>query len=93
MPRDAAVVATRVTTPYDVSRGGFSGAQFNLRSGGGSNYIRRTNSLNFDAPSLQWTDRAARALVFEGLDQPNGYTEPLLHRFRQEAKAAQTGNS
>jgi hypothetical protein len=62
VPRDAAVVSSLVTTPYDVSRGGFSGAQFNLRSGGGSNYIRRTNSLNFDSPTMQWTDRAARAL-------------------------------
>jgi malate synthase len=32
--------------------------------------------------------RAARALVFEGVAQPNGYTEPLLHRFRQIVKAA-----
>ncbi len=30
--------------------------------------------------------RAARALVFEGVTQPSGYTEPLLHKFRQEAK-------
>ena len=31
--------------------------------------------------------QAARALVFEGVVQPNGYTEPLLHRYRQRAKA------
>jgi malate synthase len=30
--------------------------------------------------------QAARALVFEGADQPNGYTEPLLHAFRLKAK-------
>ncbi len=32
--------------------------------------------------------QAARALVFEGVAQPNGYTEPLLHKFRQAVKAA-----
>jgi malate synthase len=32
--------------------------------------------------------KAARALVYEGVSQPSGYTEPLLHRFRLEKKAA-----
>ena len=31
--------------------------------------------------------QAARALVFEGVVQPSGYTEPLLHAFRAKAKA------
>ncbi len=30
--------------------------------------------------------QAARALVFEGVAQPNGYTEPLLHAFRARVK-------
>ena len=45
----------------DVSRGGFSGAQFSLRTRPGSNFMTRGMSLNLDAPQLQWTDRAARA--------------------------------
>ncbi len=31
--------------------------------------------------------KAARALVFEGVEQPNGYTEPLLHHYRALLKA------
>ncbi|MEY3702451.1 MAG: hypothetical protein RLZZ561_71 [Pseudomonadota bacterium] len=31
--------------------------------------------------------KAARALIFEGISQPSGYTEPLLHQFRQQKKA------
>jgi malate synthase len=30
--------------------------------------------------------QAARALIFEGVTQPNGYTEPLLHAFRELTK-------
>jgi malate synthase len=32
--------------------------------------------------------KASRALVYEGVTQPNGYTEPLLHKFRLEKKSA-----
>ena len=37
---------------------------------------------NFDTVAF----KAAQALVFEGRQQPSGYTEPLLHKFRLEVK-------
>ena len=38
-------------------------------------------------PDASLAFQAARALVFEGVDQPNGYTEPLLHAYRLKTKA------
>ncbi|QUT04401.1 malate synthase G [Sphingobium phenoxybenzoativorans] len=38
-----------------------------------------------EADSLAF--QAAKALVFEGVEQPNGYTEPLLHKYRAKVKA------
>lgn len=62
LPRDAMVASSVVTSPYDVSRGGFSGAQMTLRSRAGSNFKTRGMSLNVDAPQMQWSDRAAQSL-------------------------------
>jgi hypothetical protein len=69
LPRDASVFSALATSPYDVSRGGFSGGQFQLRTRAGSNFSARGLSFVGDAPQLQWSDRAARA---QGQEYTNG---------------------
>lgn len=69
LPRDAGVTSGLTTSPYDVSRGGFSGGQFSLRTRSGSNFSQRNLSMVGDAPQLQWTDAAARA---QGQTYANG---------------------
>ena len=79
IPRDAQVSSSLVTAPYDVSRGGFSGGQFNVSTSSGTNFIRRSASLVMDAPALQWTDPAARALgqPYTNLNLSGGLSGPI----------------
>ncbi|MCU0618197.1 MAG: carboxypeptidase-like regulatory domain-containing protein [Gemmatimonadaceae bacterium] len=61
IPRDAQVFASLSTSPYDVSRGGFSGGQLTLRTRSGSNFMRRSLSTNLVGPPTQWVDSRALA--------------------------------
>lgn len=57
----------------------------------------KVDAQNADDPAYQsLTDNpngpafsAARDLIFQGVTQPSGYTEPLLHAWRRKAKEAQ----
>jgi hypothetical protein len=61
VPRDANIQISLATSPYDVSRGGFSGGQLQIRTGSGSNFKSRSLSNNIAAPPLQWSNRVAQA--------------------------------
>lgn len=65
LPRDAQISSSLSTSTLDVSRGGFSGGNFNISAASGSNFRTRGASLVFNAPTLEWTDRAAQAVGTE----------------------------
>jgi hypothetical protein len=56
LPPDAQVRLSFNQFPWDVSRGGFSGAQISIQSLPGSNYSFRNQTGFGTAPGLQWTD-------------------------------------
>ena len=62
LPPDAQTFSTVTTSPYDVSRGGFSGGQQNTRLSSGSNFINQGFSLRAQAPPLEFATPSARAL-------------------------------
>lgn len=59
IPRGASAVTRVSTSTFDVSRGGFSGAELSVSSTPSSNFIRRSLELSVDDPGLQWTDPVA----------------------------------
>ncbi|HEY6220546.1 MAG TPA: carboxypeptidase regulatory-like domain-containing protein, partial [Gemmatimonadaceae bacterium] len=63
LPRDANLSASVSGSPYDASRGGFSGAQVNARMSSGTNFIVRTMSATAITPQMQWADRTAQSLA------------------------------
>ena len=60
-------------------------ADVDWQNSGDASYRRMSDDL-----SKSMAFKAACDLVFKGLEQPNGYTEPLLHAWRLKVKKAQT---
>ncbi len=81
LPRDAQISTSLTTSPYDGSRGGFSGANFNIRPASGSNFRTRGTSLVLNTPQLEWTDRAAQAVGTEYTNVSVGglFTGPISY--------------
>jgi hypothetical protein len=93
IPPDAAFAVSLVTSPYDVSRGGFSGGDLQLRTRPGTNYFANVASLSLDAPTLQWTDAGARAngQQYSSISPGGLVAGPIVHNQAFYSLAYQVG--
>ena len=62
VPRDIAGAVRVTSASYDVSRGGFSGAQLSVTQGSGGNFRGQLAHVTVDGPALQATDQVGRSL-------------------------------
>lgn len=81
LPRDANITTSLTTSPYDGSRGGFSGANFNIRPGSGNNFRVRGMSLLVNSRGLEWTDPAAQAIgaKYTNLSLGGSFSGPIQY--------------
>ncbi len=80
VPRDI-IGAVRVSaSTYDVSRGGFSGAQLSVTQASGNNFVNQIVHATFDAPGLQATDRVGRQLGQQYMNTvlSGGFSGPII---------------
>jgi hypothetical protein len=61
LPPDVLATTSINPYPFDVSKGGFSGAQISIQTIPGSNFSRRSITNANIAPQLEWADQAAAA--------------------------------
>lgn len=61
LPPDVLVTTSINPYPFDVSKGGFSGAQISIQTIPGSNFSRRSITNASVVPSLEWPDQSAAA--------------------------------
>lgn len=79
LPRGVTTNVRAATTVWDVARGGFSGASVDVQVSPGGIFVQRRLVASMDAPILQATDAAGRALGqrFGRLDANVGLTGSL----------------
>ncbi len=61
LPPDVLATTSINPYPFDVSKGGFSGAQISIQTIPGSNFSRRAVTNSSLAPQLEWADQPAAA--------------------------------
>jgi hypothetical protein len=80
VPRDIIGAVRGSASTYDVSRGGFSGAQLSVTQAPGNNFVNQIVHASFDSPGLQATDRIGQQLGqrYANTQLSGGFSGPIV---------------